>query len=62
VARLSLALASLDTTIQTHVSAHYADLLSHAVASNQLEQSLAVMGTSIQTLQLSTDRLRARVK
>ena len=62
VARLSAALASLDTTIQTHVSAHYHDLLSHAVASSELEQSLAVMGTHIHSLQLSTDRLRARVR
>ena len=27
VARLSLALSSLDTMIQTHVSSHYTDLL-----------------------------------
>ena len=33
VARLTAALASLDLTIQTHVSAHYTDLLDHAVAS-----------------------------
>jgi len=62
VARLSSALTSLDLTIQTHVSAHYTDLLDHALASSELEQSLAVMGSHVDSLQLSTDRLRARVR
>jgi hypothetical protein len=47
VARLSAALVELDTTIQSHVSQHYTDLLSRAVANSQLEQSLALMATHI---------------
>ena len=52
----------MDTCIQQHVSDHYSDLLSRAVASSELETSLGVMATHIQSLQMSTDRLRARVK
>jgi len=62
VAKLTTSLQSLDTLIQQHVCSHYTDLLSHAVASSELEQSLAVMATHIQSLQLSTDRVRARVR
>lgn len=62
VSELSESLASLDTMIQSHVSAHYTDLLNNALASNQLEQSLSVMATHINSLQMSTDRLRARVR
>jgi len=61
VSRLGAALADLDCSINTHVCEHYTDLLSHAVASEQLEATLTVMSTHIQSLQLSTDRLRARV-
>ena len=61
VLKLSTALASLDTCIQDHVSSHYSDLLSRAVASSDLESSLGVMATHIGSLQMSTDRLRARV-
>ena len=59
---MTTALASLDTCIQQHVSDHYSDLLSRAVASSELETSLGVMATHINSLQMSTDRLRARVK
>jgi len=62
VAKLTSSLQSLDVLIQQHVCSHYTDLLSHAVASSELEQSLAVMATHIQSLQLSTDRVRARVR
>jgi len=62
VAKLTNSLQSLDVLIQQHVCSHYTDLLSHAVASSELEQSLAVMATHIQSLQLSTDRVRARVR
>ena len=62
VSRLTLALSDLDTTINNHVCRHYTDLLSHATASEKLENTLAVMETHIQSLQLSTDRLRARVR
>ena len=61
VLKLSTALASLVTCIQDHVSSHYSDLLSRAVASSDLESSLGVMATHIGSLQMSTDRLRARV-
>lgn len=61
VGRLGAALADLDCSINSHVCSHYTDLLSHAVASEQLEATLTVMSTHIQSLQLSTDRLRARV-
>jgi len=61
VSKLSLALTELDVTIQSHVSLHYNDLLSRAVSNSQLEQSLAVMATHIESLQLSSERLRARV-
>ena len=60
--KLTTALASVDTCIQQHVSDHYSDLLSRAVASSELETSLGVMATHISSLQTSTDRLRARVK
>ena len=60
--KLSTALQSLDTCIEQHVSDHYSDLLSRAVASSELEQSLAGMATHINSLKMSTDRLRARVK
>ena len=49
VAKLTASLQSLDTCIQTHVSEHYSDLLSRAVASSDLEQSLAVMVSSDQS-------------
>ena len=62
VAKLTSSLQSLDVLIQQHVCSHYTDLLSHAVASSELEQSLAVMATHIQSLQLSTDRVRSRVR
>jgi len=61
VTKLSIALTELDCTIQSHVCQHYNDLLSRAVSNSQLEQSLAVMSTHIESLQLSSDRLRARV-
>ena len=62
VAKLTNSLQSLDVLIQQHVCSHYTDLLSHAVASSELEHSLAVMATHIQSLQLSMDRVRARVR
>jgi len=62
VLKLTTALQSLDTCIEQHVSDHYSDLLSRAVASSELEQSLAGMATHINSLKMSTDRLRARVK
>ena len=62
VLKLSTSLQSLDTCIQQHVSDHYSDLLSRAVASSDLEQSLGVMATHINSLKMSTDRLRTRVK
>ena len=37
-------------------------LFSHAVASSEVEASLGVMATHIQSLHTSTDRLRARVR
>ena len=52
----------LDVFIQQHVCGRYTDMLSNAVASSEVEQSLAVMATYIQSLQLSTDRVRARVR
>jgi len=61
VIKLTNCLTELDCTIQTHVSQHYTDLLSRAVSNSQLEQSLAVMSTHIESLQLSSERLRARV-
>ena len=62
VLKLSTSLQNLDTCIQQHVSDHYSDLLSRAVASSDLEQSLVVMATHINSLKMSTDRLRTRVK
>ena len=44
------------------MSDHYSDLLNRAVASSDLEQSLGVMATHINSLKMSTDRLRSRVK
>ena len=48
VAKLTSSLQSLDVLIQQHVYSHYTDLLNNAVASSELEQSLAVMATLIQ--------------
>jgi len=62
MAKLTNSLQSLDVLIQQHVCSHYTDLLSHAVASSELEQSLGVMATHIESLQSSTDRVRARVR
>ncbi|XP_023320324.1 conserved oligomeric Golgi complex subunit 5-like [Eurytemora carolleeae] len=61
VNKLSIALSDLDSTIQSHVSLHYNDLLSRAVSNSQLEQSLAAMATHIGSLELSSERLRSRV-
>lgn len=59
--KLSHSLTELDCTIQSHVSVHYNDLLSRAVSNSQLEKSLQIMSTHIESLELSSDRLRARV-
>ena len=55
-------LQSLDCLIEQHVTSHYSDLLSRAVASSQLEQSLAVMSTHINSLLMSSERLTARLR
>ena len=62
VVLLSEQLQSLDCLIEQHVTSHYSDLLSRAVASSELEQSLAVMSTHINSLLMSSDRLTARLK
>ena len=55
-------LQSLDCLIEQHVTSHYSDLLSRAVASSQLEQSLAVMSTHINSLLMSSERLTTRLR
>ena len=55
--RLGHSLTELDCTIQTHVSAHYNDLLSRAVSNSQLEKSLAVMATHIGNMQSKVAKL-----
>ena len=62
VAKLSSSLASLDTLIEQHVTSHYSDLLSRAVASSELEQSLGVMSTHINSLLMSSERLTTRLR
>ena len=62
MAKLSSSLASLDSLIEQHVTSHYSDLLSRAVASSELEQSLAVMSTHINSLLMSSDRLTTRLR
>ena len=55
-------LQSLDSLIEQHVTSHYSDLLSRAVASSELEQSLAVMSTHINSLLMSSESLTTRLR